>query len=253
MPAGEKTKELWKNPKYREHMSEIHKGQVAWNKGLTKQTDERVAKYAEAISKATKGRIPWNKNVPCSVEHKEKLSEAHKGKTTWIKDKYHTEETKEKMRNLWTDERKKKQRLKMSGKNNPHYGNHLSEKHRKKIGKALKNLPKEFFKKCLRRRIPTSLEEKFLNIVKRYSLPYKYVGNGKFFIERFNPDFINTNNEKIAIEVYARYYKLRNSISIEEWKKERSKVFAKYGWKIYYFNEIEVNEDNILKILRERV
>lgn len=31
---GSKTKELWKNPRYRKHMSEIHKGQKAWNKGI---------------------------------------------------------------------------------------------------------------------------------------------------------------------------------------------------------------------------
>lgn len=33
MPLGEKTKSLWKNPEYRKHMSEAHKGQKAWNKG----------------------------------------------------------------------------------------------------------------------------------------------------------------------------------------------------------------------------
>lgn len=31
---GSKTKELWKDPEYRKRMSEAHKGQVAWNKGL---------------------------------------------------------------------------------------------------------------------------------------------------------------------------------------------------------------------------
>lgn len=32
MPKGEKTKELWLNPKYKTHMGQSHKGQKAWNK-----------------------------------------------------------------------------------------------------------------------------------------------------------------------------------------------------------------------------
>jgi hypothetical protein len=44
------------------------KKQVAWNKGLTKETDERVKKYS--ISQI--GR-------QLSVEHRKKISEAHKG------------------------------------------------------------------------------------------------------------------------------------------------------------------------------
>ena len=31
---GSKTKLLWQNPEYRKHMSEVHKGQKAWNKGI---------------------------------------------------------------------------------------------------------------------------------------------------------------------------------------------------------------------------
>lgn len=35
--------------------------EVPWNKGLTKDTDERVAKYAKGISESLKGHTPWNK------------------------------------------------------------------------------------------------------------------------------------------------------------------------------------------------
>ena len=33
---GQKTEQLWLDPKYRQHMSEVHIGQKAWNKGLWK-------------------------------------------------------------------------------------------------------------------------------------------------------------------------------------------------------------------------
>lgn len=128
----------------------------------------------------------------------------------------------------------------------------MSESHRGYIpwNKGLKNcFTKETIKKILTRRIPSSLEKKFQHIVDKHDLPYKYVGNGNFFIEGYNPDFINTNGEKIAVEVYANYYKLRDERTIEEYKAKRVKTFAEYGWKVLFFNEIELKEQNILTIL----
>jgi hypothetical protein len=54
---GSKTKLLWDNPEYRKHMSEVHKGQKAWNKGLpfSKQTTTEVNEIRkEKISKSLK-------------------------------------------------------------------------------------------------------------------------------------------------------------------------------------------------------
>ena len=110
-------------------------------------------------------------------------------------------------------------------------------------------LTKEHIRNSLRRREISSLEKKFNDIVFENNLPYKFVGNGNFFIERKNPDFINTNGEKIAVEVYAKYYKLRNNISIDEWKENRQKIFNEYGWKIIFFDETEVNEENVIRKL----
>lgn len=109
----------------------------------------------------------------------------------------------------------------------------------------------EAIKKALQRHPISSLETKFQEIIDKHKLPYKYVGNGKFFIERKNPDFININGEKKAIEVYARRHKekLRN-ISIEEWKKKRQEIFAKYGWEIIFFDEVQLTEGNVLTVLK---
>ena len=62
---------------------------------------------------------------------------------------------------------------------------------------------------------------------------------------------VNRQVEKIAVEVYARYYKLRHSKKIEEWKKKRSGIFAKYGWKVIYLNEVQVHENYVLNILQK--
>ena len=43
-----------------EKLSKIRKGRIPWNKGLTKETDERVRKSGEATSKGRKGIKTWN-------------------------------------------------------------------------------------------------------------------------------------------------------------------------------------------------
>jgi len=78
MPKG-----IYKRTKYHIDISkklakQNFKGKPSWNKGLTKETDERVKKYSEKImgikftkkhrnkiSKALKGRVSWSKNKKC--------------------------------------------------------------------------------------------------------------------------------------------------------------------------------------------
>jgi len=101
------------------------------------------------------------------------------------------------------------------------------------------------------RQRPTSIEKRFQKIIDEYNLPYKYVGNGSFILGRKNPDFINTNNEKIAIEVYEPFFKEWSFGTVEKWRKERSKLFKSFGWKIIYFEASEINKELILKKLKE--
>jgi len=225
-------------------------------KGMTLEEEygvERAKEIRNKLSKSHIGLISGMKNKHHTEESKKKMREGHEGKTSYKKNKTYEEiygiekakEIKEKLSRA-----KKGKRI--SPQTEFKKGMSLSEKTKEKISKNNarywlgKKRPKEDIKKILTRRTPSSLEEKFQNIVNKYKLPYKFVGNGSFIIENYNPDFININGKKIAIEVYAKYYKLRNHKTIEQWKEKRSKVFGKYGWKIIYFDETEVNEKYIL-------
>lgn len=53
---------------------------------------------------------------------------------------------------------------------------------------------------------PTSLEKQMIDFIKQHNLPYKYVGDGSFWIGRKNPDFININGGKKLIEVGNLYH-----------------------------------------------
>lgn len=188
---------------------------ISWNKGLTKETDERIAQSAQKISQAHKGR-----KRPEWIGKKISKIKKEKGPSQLV------------MENIRKVGRANK------GKKYKKY--------------TKKRLTKEHIKNAMRRRIPTSLEEKFMEIINRHSLPYVYVGDGSFILDNCNPDFINIDGKKIAIEVYCRFYKQLGDRSIEDWKKKRINVFNKYGWQLFFFDEIALNkEENVLKVLED--
>ena len=119
------------------------------------------------------------------------------------------------------------------------------------IFKKGRKLSQEQIKKCLRRNPISSLEKKFLEIINKHNLPYKFVGNGDFLIGRKCPDFININGQKIAIEVYYRGHKEFFKGGLQKWMEERQNIFNSFGWQIKFFDETEVKEELILKTLTE--
>jgi very-short-patch-repair endonuclease len=80
---------------------------------------------------------------------------------------------------------------------------------------------------------PTSYEKMISYICIENNLPFIYTGNGTFLIGHKNPDFVNKEN-KIAIEVYHNYFKIREFGSCEEYEKKRGEYFAKYGWNVIF-------------------
>lgn len=197
-----------------------------------------------------KGMSAWNKGISTDISHLhteeiwKKISIANTGKK-------HSEETKKKLSSMNKGKHSSPETEFKKGMVSPRKGVRLSDDTKKKISKSRKGqfLSVESIKKALTRRTPTSLERKFQGIIKKNELPYKFVGDGSFMIGRKNPDFININGDKIAIEVFARYYKLRHAETIDQWKEERKKVFKEFGWKLLFFDETEVNEKTILKNL----
>ena len=61
MGRGDKTKLLWTNPEYREHMRLVHLNQPAWNKGVK---GFRHSEYTKSIISAkSMGHKAWNKGL----------------------------------------------------------------------------------------------------------------------------------------------------------------------------------------------
>ncbi len=217
---------------------------------LSEETKARISISKKGTQAWNKGkRDAWNRGIPRSEETKKKISLANIGKK--INDQVRLKMSiAGKGKNIGNSNPSK--RLEVRKKiSESKTGKHRSIETKEKISKSLagRHLTKEHIQNILRRRIPSSLETKFEDIIKRNVLSYKYVGDGSFLIDGCNPDFVNTNGKKIAIEVYAKFFKEKDGRSIKIWKEKRTKRFAGYGWEIIYFDAGQVNEKYILEKL----
>ena len=89
---------------------------------------------------------------------------------------------------------------------------------------------------------PTNLERKFLDIIEKHNLPYKYCGNGEVIIGYKNPDFVNVNGEKICVETADKSQKeYHTKGSWQDWERKRKGHFTKWGWKcvVVWSDELE--------------
>ena len=86
---------------------------------------------------------------------------------------------------------------------------------------------------------PTKPEKLLMEIIKKYNLPYKYVGDGQFWISNINPDFVNINGDRTVIEVYGDYWHNRDDVKLLDKKKDG--ILKQYGWEkiIIWENELK--------------
>ncbi len=112
-----------------------------------------------------------------------------------------------------------------------------------------------YAKKCLKCFLgykgKSGLESRVEDIINKYKLPYKFVGDGKFRIENKYPDFVNTNGEKKVVEVYWKVHKDKfRKGGCKEWMKTRKDIFGKYGWKTIFIEGSKINENKVLNYLK---
>jgi very-short-patch-repair endonuclease len=195
------------------------RGKISWNNTNTKR-ECVICKSLFPVS-------PSDKKYTCSQEcHNKYVSK-------YMKEKWNCPEYKQKviktMRERMTPERRAR----------------MSKGQRGKIVNI------ESIKKSLQRREMSSIEKKFNRIIVKYKMPFNFVGNGGCFVQRKNPDFIHLN-KKVAIDVYWKKHKEHfRDMTIDEWKSSRTQIFKEEGWKLFFFDETQINEDFILFTLKE--
>ncbi len=228
------TEEDWQKIK------DSHKGQVAWNRGLTKETDERVAKFSVKI----KGRKnEWLIGVPkpdVSIRNKKRWQdpEFKKQQSELIKLIRGSSENRKKsseiFKLMWKDPEKRKKQSEYLKKKwcDPEW----REKQLLAIGKGS-------FK------FPNNPEFLLHFIVRELYTGWKYTGDLSVMINGKNPDFVN-EERKLIIEHYGDYWHKGDD------PVDREEIFAQAGYEtlVIWEHELAENLDNVLykiKLLHE--
>lgn len=212
-----------------------------WNLGLTKETDERLDKLSKKVS--------GENNSFYGKHHNEITINSISNK---IIKQY------ENGRRVWNDGLNKEnnegcKRISESMKGNQNF---LGKKHTKES--ILKNSEKHkklfkdenFVKRWIKSHSikPTKPEIKLNRLLKNNNFFYKYVGNYKFWINGYNPDFINCNGQKKIIEMFGDYW---HNLPKQKLKDEvKLKIYNQYGYQTLIIWEHELKD---LKKVLEKV
>jgi len=140
-----------------------------------------------------------------------------------------------------------------------HLGLKVSRETREKIGIASKlNWQNPMYARRMIRSIvkgnftrPTRPEERIINIIEDYNLPFTYNGNrGDFIIAGRCPDFVSNNGLKCIIEIFGNYWH-GNNFPSKPSESQLTELYGKEEYKtlILWEEEIEESEDNYLAYL----
>lgn len=207
-------------PLSEEHKRRIREAKLKSGYHHSEETRRKIGEKGE-------GRIPWNKGKKCP-----QISKKLKGRSKRFRGK-------------------KNPNLARYGEKNPFYGRHHSdatkEKLRQKILSKIHESP-EYLQKLIRNtkvdHHPTKPERDLIELIRKHSLPFKFVGDGKVIIHGKCPDFINNNGGKQVIEVFGDYWHK------PEEEQERMAAFAEYGFEtlIIWEHELENPSEVLAKV-----
>jgi len=211
------SKNFWKNPKNKKIIIERDK-KIGLANSISLKGKHHSEKTKKKMSLAHKGYNPSQKTreLLSKIHLGKKLSEEHRKKLSMIT----------------------KKRL-LNSKNHPFYNKHHTKKAKRKISIQLKKLWKNesFAKKMFKafQLKPTLPEIQIQQIIKLNNLPFNYTGNGKIWINGFNPDFLSKNPKQI-IEVNGECWHRNKNREI---RKKRAYNSLGYKLLIIWSKELE--------------
>ncbi len=193
-----------------------------------------------------KGHIPYTKGKHYSADARAKISFARKGQ-------HNSTQTEFKGGHLpWNKGR--------TGVYSPEHLKHMSQ-----IEKGRHLSPQTEFKKGRRltesqlkcilqanRGRPTKCEARFITLITKYGLPFKYVGDGSLIIGGLCPDFANVNGRKQLIEIFGEYWHSPEVVGNRWQGSELGRIMAynSLGFKclIIWENELKDEKSIITKV-----
>jgi hypothetical protein len=193
--------------------AEAHKGKIPWNKGLSADTDNRVAESVESMVAINKKRSP---------EHNAKLGACHAGIPSWNKGITPSQKTRQKL----------SESIKDKIENDAEY--------RQQVLLALEKARKEIHRK------PNIQEQQLIQLIEQGKFPFKYTGDGSFVIGGYIPDFVNTDGKKQTIELFGDYWHNRDNIPWHQTELGRMMAYSQFGYKTLVIWERELKEPAVV-------
>ena len=95
----------------------------------------------------------------------------------------------------------------------------------------------------------------FIKLCEKHKLPFKYTGDGAFWVGNLNPDFIESNGRKLAVEVFSDYWHsplLRPNLLYSQTYHGRKEILKKMGWKVVILWECELKSKNVDNIIIDK-
>jgi hypothetical protein len=188
-------------------------GKPAWNSGHAKLHE--LKKFCEICGREFVTPFHFRMRRTCSPECRSKLPAWNKGLTL-------------------ADSRVQKNANARKG-----FRHSAETKHRMSVHRKLLWSDDEFREKMIKiviantQKRPTSIERLFISFIEKYGLPFKYVGNGSFLIGDRCPDFIDTINHRVCIEV--RHVNISERFYDSGWEMRRFNYFLEHGWTCFFF------------------
>lgn len=226
----------------------------AWNKGLTKETDPRVAAYGRAVSKTKKGNPKYKEIGVKNLQNDQSIYSIK------LEGKIDLEELKT---FYWKYELSQRQlaeiyevcqsaiSLFMTRHNIPNRGKkdavnwidpERKEEGYKVVSKKMKGNKNWIFGLHKRGGFPNKDEEKLIKMFRENNIPLKFVGNGTFFIEGKNPDFVNVEWEKV-LEYDSVFW---HSSRPEGYDDLRNEVYRRNGWDLFIVTDDDLKNEKSL-------
>ncbi len=238
---AEATLKRWHNPNYREQMRLKHIGK------------KHTAEWRAEASQGQRGKRNSFYGRKHSPETKAIISQKGKGRPSWRLGVPYTEE--------------EKGRLSLKMRMEPlaypilkelYYEQKLSMNKIAKKFNISGNTVRKWFRLYgmeLERRLPylrarpTKPEQRFIELSRKYNLPFRYTGNGSFWVENtnINPDFVECNGHKVCIEIFGDYWHtplFNHHIKFDRTEKGRKGILKKYGWKCIVLWQSALMADN---------
>ena len=231
-----------------------------WNKGLTKETDERVKLNGELVGKSRKGQESWNKGKKgiYSPETLRKIGEAskqtaHKKKVA-KHDKF-VENARQRQKMLWQNE---SFRSRLIATFNSPEGKVKRATAAKKRAAVLWGNPE--YKRIMLKKLAMGQHrkpnhpEQMLDIILTKYFPnnWKYTGDGFITIGPYMPDFTNCNGKKQVIELFGDYWHVKGIKRWHQTELGRIMAYNSLGFEclIIWQHELE-DEDAIVNKVRK--